>query len=50
MWREVAEMQNTSNENQALYQELVSEKQAEEKKETVRTYGLISMLYMYLGE
>lgn len=43
-------MQNTSNENQALYQELVSEKQAEEKKSTVRTYGLILMIYMYLGE
>ncbi|GAA3191844.1 hypothetical protein [Lentilactobacillus kefiri] len=43
-------MQNTSNENQVLYQELVTEKQAEEKKSTIRTYSLISMIYMFLGE
>lgn len=43
-------MQNTSNENQALYQELITEKQAEEKKSTIRTYSLISMIYMFLGE
>ncbi|APR06586.1 hypothetical protein FAM21834_00342 [Lentilactobacillus parabuchneri] len=43
-------MQNTSNENQTLYQELVKEKRAEEKQSTVRIYGMISMLYMYLGE
>ncbi len=48
--REVTEMQNTSNENQVLYQELVTEKQAEEKKSTIRTYSLISMIYMFLGE
>lgn len=43
-------MQNPSSQNQTVYQELVKEKQAEQKKSTVRTYGLISMLYMYLGE
>lgn len=43
-------MQNPSDQNQTLYQELVREKQAEQKESTVRTYGLISMIYMYLGE
>ncbi|EEI19092.1 MULTISPECIES: hypothetical protein [Lentilactobacillus] len=43
-------MQNQSDQNLDLYRELVKEKDLVEKQNTVKAYGFLAMLYMYLGE
>lgn len=42
-------MPTTSTEDLILYQQLQKDKQAEQKQATVKLYGMISLMYMYLG-
>ncbi|MDM7516618.1 hypothetical protein QUF07_07810 [Lentilactobacillus sp. TOM.63] len=42
-------MQPTSTEDLILYKQIQRDKQAEQKQATVKLYGMMSMMYMYLG-